>query len=140
MRNYHNILISLKIVIILSLCFINCNVPVENNFKEITGEALPTNAVIIESEDSPTDVHGHYGSILIVKVISDFYDSLPGKLIQKGFKPDIADPMINEFKKVKNHINLQNIVSRYKYNNKNVYYFVGFYSDKETIVLIRSSW
>lgn len=140
MRYYQKYFIPFMILLIISFCCSTCSIPIENSFKEITGEDLPKDAKIKIIEDSHTDLHGDYGRILVVKVGSEYYDSLPIKLIQKGFKSEIEDPIINEFKEVNNYIKLPDIISRFKYIDNSVYHFVGFYSDKETIVLIRSSW
>ncbi len=129
---------------ILSFLFLTtiiaCGVPIDQTFKEITGEKLPIKSQILRIEDSPTDFHGDYGRVLIVKVESDFYNNLPNKLIQKGLKVDTENPMINEFEEINNYIKFSDIDSHYKYFGDYIYYYVGFYNDKETILLIRSSW
>lgn len=138
--NYQKTFLLVTIFTLFSVCLNSCNVPIEDSFKEITGEDLPKNAQVINKEDSQTDFHGDYGRILLIKVDTDFYNSLPKKIIQKGFREDTESPRIGEFKDAQSYIKQTEIVSQYQYSNNSIYYYVGFYSDKETLVLIRTSW
>ncbi len=135
-RTSHYIIFS----ILCSIFLIGCDVAIENSFKEITGEDLPKKAQVILTEDSPKDVHGDYGRISVIKVGGGFYKELPKRLIQKGFKINTEAPNLSEFESKKKDIKLSEITFHYKFNGNNVYYDVGFYNDKESVVLIRSSW
>lgn len=125
---------------LISISIVSCSVSVENSFKEITGEDYPENSKILFTEDSPTDFHGNYGRILIIKVEPDFYNELSIKLVHKGFKLDTENPMFNEFTNASKYIKLTEINSQFKLEGNDFYHYVGFYNDKESIVLIRSSW
>lgn len=129
-----------KFLIVLVLIFFSaCEVPFINNFEEITGEKISEEMVINYKESTSQDAFGDYGSIMIVKVGFDFYNNLPQKLLKKKF--NIAEKVnFGEFENIKGNINLENIISQYEFRGNSVYYSVGFLSDKESILLIRSSW
>jgi hypothetical protein len=127
-------------LIIVTFCFMACGASVESSFKEITGEDLPENHQTIFTEDSPTDVFGDYGRISVIKIDSELYSKLSNKLIQKGFKNENDGPNLSEFEKANSRINSTEIISKFSFDSNSVYYYVGFYNDKETIVIMRSSW
>ena len=122
--------------------FLACDRPFKRNFKEITGEEVPDGADFIYTEESPSDFHGDYGSISIVDVGSDFYQRLPDQLIRKGLAVDTAGPRISEFRHAKHDLNRSSIVDQYMLldGHRQVYHYVGFLSDKHSLILIRSSW
>ena len=127
------------LIVLVLICFSACEVPFINNFEEITGEKISEEMVINYKESTSQDAFGDYGSIMIVNVGFDFYNNLPQKLLKRQFK--IAETVnFGEFEKTKGNIKLESIISQYEFRGNSVYYSVGLLSDKESILLIRSSW
>jgi hypothetical protein len=132
--------ILIKFWLVFTILFISsCEVPFKANFEVITGEKFIEEMVINYEESTPQDAFGDYSSIMVVKVGFDFYNSLPQKLFKKQFKI-VEKVNFGEFEKTKGNIKFVNIIKQYEFRGNDVYYTVGFLSDKESIVLIYSSW
>jgi len=113
----------------------------ENDFKEVTGIELPKNAEFEYKTASFPDHFGDYTSVSLIKVENKFYTELPKKLLKKGLSENFEKIVSSEMDKVKSKLNGRIIEKEYALEEGGgIYYYVGFLSDKETLIIERLSW
>ncbi|MGC4021703.1 MAG: hypothetical protein QM734_07050 [Cyclobacteriaceae bacterium] len=110
----------------------------KEDFKEVTGVDFPDQGKIIFKTASYPDIHGDYGSVSIVNVERDFYASLEKQLMIKGLQRAIEKHGSKELDEALKEIGGKSIESEFDfYNGHGVYYYVGFLSDKETLIIYK---
>jgi len=113
----------------------------EDDFKEVTGIEFPKNAEFEYKTASFPDHFGDYISISLIKVEKEFYDELPSKLLKKGLSENVEQVGSAEMDKVKSKLNGRIIEKEYALEKGGgILYYVGFLSDKETLIIERLSW
>lgn len=118
----------------------------KEDFKEVTGIEFPENGEILYKTATYPDQHGDYGSTSIVKVDKEFYEGLEGQLKIKGLtdnaaksEDDLGGPF--DLGEIKREIGTEKIEKAFSMTaDGGRFYYVGFVSDKETIVVQRQSW
>ena len=113
----------------------------KDDFVEVTGTEFPESGDILYKIASYPDIHGDYQSAVVVKVERDFYKGLPNKLEGKGLlrQPNKFDPL--EIDDILKKYKDKTIDFEYWIENDNAtMYYVGFMSDKRTIIVRRASW
>lgn len=109
-------------------------------FKTVTGIDFPKSAKIIEKTASFPDHFGDYTSVFVIKVKTDFYDNLQLKLEQNKFEKGDGNwhnPKVDNFIK---SLEKQTIIKDYFQNDASIYYYIAFLSDKQSIIIKRTSW
>ncbi|MFC5683817.1 hypothetical protein ACYE2N_01620 [Flavobacterium sp. MAHUQ-51] len=118
----------------------------KEDFKEVTGLYFPENGEIMYKTATYPDQFGDYGSTSIVKVDNEFYERLVGQLKTKGFSDNIAkkeDDIGGPFDsaKIEMEIGKKEIEKEFSMTaDGGIFYYVGFVSDKETLIIQRQSW
>jgi hypothetical protein len=112
----------------------------KQDFKEVTGIEFPENGEIIYKSADYPDQFGDYASVSIVKVDKDFYQTLPNRLNNKGLIEKVNDHGSSELDKAMTKIGNKEIEKEFSLEQDNVFYYVAFLSDKESIIVNRSSW
>ena len=113
----------------------------QEDFKEVTGLNFPERGEIIEKTADYPDHFGDYTSVSLVKVGEVFYKMLPDHLLEKGFKENDEKISSAELSEVLNAIGDREIVRELSIlKDGGIYYYVGFLSDKESIIVKRLSW
>ena len=113
----------------------------EDDFKEVTGIDFPKNAEFEYKTASFPDHFGDYTSVSLIKVENEFYAELPNKLLKRGLSENIEKVGSAEMDKVKSKLNGRIIEKEYALEESGeIYYYVGFLSDKETLIIERISW
>lgn len=137
---YKNYIIYILILLGSSL-LVSCNSNKhEKSFTEVTGIEFPETAEFsIKIENSP-DFHGDYGTLSIIQMENDDYIKLTQTLEKNGLKEDENEIMVNEFLGGKELLDSLIIERQYSVTTTSKYHFVGFLSDKESILIIRSHW
>jgi len=113
----------------------------KDDFVEVTGTEFPETGDILYKIASYPNIHGDYQSAIVVKVDTDFYKALPDKLEEKGLirQANKFDPF--EIEDILNMYKDKTIDFEYWVENSNAtIYYVGFMSDKKTIIVRRASW
>lgn len=111
------------------------------DFSEVTGIELPENVEFKHKSATYPDHHGDYTSISIIKVGRGFYNQLPKVLLKKGLKENKQKILATEFDKILEHIDNLKIEKEFSMEEGvGVYYYVGFLTDNETIIVQRMSW
>ena len=112
----------------------------KDDFFEVTGTEFPETGDIIYKNASYPDIHGDYQSTSVVKVDYYFFKSLPDKLVEKGlikqgntFDQFEIDDILDKYSD-------KTIDFEYSIEDeKATVYYVGFLSDKQTIIVRRAS-
>ena len=113
----------------------------KEDFKEVTGIEFPENGEIMYKSATYPDQFGDYGSTSIVKVDKEFYERLEGQLKTKGLADDKEDSGPFDFGKVSKEIETKKIEKAFSMTaDGGIFYYVGFLSDKETLIVQRQSW
>ena len=118
----------------------------KEDFKEVTGLYFPENGEIMFKTGTYPDQFGDYGSTSIVRVDNEFYERLEGQLKTKGFSDNIAkkeDDIGAPFDsaKIEMEIGKKEIEKEFSMTaDGGIFYYVGFVSDKETLIIQRQSW
>lgn len=113
----------------------------KTDFKEVTGVEFPENGRFLYKTASFPDHFGDYTSVVIVQVGKDFYKILPNKLIDHRLRKTKTKVSSSEFEKALSYVEDEKIVKEYKLiEGGGVNYYVGFLSDKKTLIVKRHSW
>jgi len=118
----------------------------KEDFKEVTGIDFPESGEIVYKSATYPDQFGDYGSTSIVKVNKEFYENLEGQLKTKGLTDNSAkkeDDLRGPFDlvEIKKEIGKKGIEKAFSMTvDGGVFYYVGFLSDKETLIVQRQSW
>jgi hypothetical protein len=114
----------------------------KEDFEQVTGAKFPENAVIEYKWASYPDHFGDYSSVSLVKADEAFYTRLLQVLPQQGFtKPGEKDIGLMEYNRIKNQIEDRKIEQQFSVSKRGgLVYYVGFLSDKETMIVQRTSW
>ncbi len=118
----------------------------KEDFKEVTGIDFPENGEIMYKSSTYPDQFGDYRSTSIVKVDKEFYERLKGQLKTKGLvdyldekEEDSSGPYNS--KEIDREIGVEKIEKAFSMTvESGVFYYVGFLSDRETLVVQRQSW
>ena len=111
------------------------------DFTEVTGIELPEHVEFKYKSATYPDHFGDYTSISIINVGRDFYNNLPKALTEKGLKENGQKIGTTEFDKALEHTDNLEIESEFSMEEGGgVYYYVGFLTDNETIIVKRLSW
>ena len=110
------------------------------DFKEVTGVEMPTDSDFEYKTATFPDQFGDYTSISLIKVDNRFYNELENILISKGFTENFQHVNSNEFDRMKSKIKEMKIEKEYGKENGDKFYYVGFLSDKQTLIIERISW
>jgi hypothetical protein len=141
-RNYDKRLRLIALIPILTIgCIIYTAIFPPEDFKEVTGIEFPDNGEIIYKSATYPDQFGDYGSTSIVKVDRQFYESLGGQLEKKGMTDDKEDSGPFDFREISKEIGTNKIEKEFSsIADGGIFYYVGFLTDKETLVVQRQSW
>ncbi|MFN8335604.1 MAG: hypothetical protein U0U09_10775 [Cyclobacteriaceae bacterium] len=116
----------------------------KEDFKEVTGVDFPENGEIIYKSATYPDQFGDYGSTSIVKVDKEFYDGLEAHLKEKGFEDNVnseEDSGPFDSAKISKELGSKKIEKSFSMTaDGGIFYYVGFVSDKETLIVQRQSW
>lgn len=118
----------------------------KEDFKEVTGIDFPENGEIMYKTATYPDQFGDYGSTSIVKVDKEFYKNLEGQLKTIGFTNNVArkeEELKGPFdlEEIEKEIGTKKIEKAFSMTaNGGVFFYVGFVSDKETLIIQRQSW
>jgi hypothetical protein len=113
----------------------------KDDFKEVTGIEFPDNGEIIYKSATYPDQFGDYGSTSIVKVDKEFYERLEGQIKTKGLADNKEEEGPFDLREVSKEIGTKKIEKEFSVTaDGGVFYYVGFLSDKETIIVQRQSW
>jgi hypothetical protein len=113
----------------------------KQDFRTVTGLDFPENGVINYKTASYPDQHGDYTSISIIDVDELFYNKLRTHLLSIGFKDETNPVGSTQFSEEMNHISEQDIIGGLSLTEGyGTYYYVGFLSNRRTIIVERSSW
>ena len=118
----------------------------KEDFKEVTGIDFPEDGEIVYKSATYPDQFGDYGSTSIVKVDKEFYERLEGQLKIKGLvdnvgkkEEDLSGPF--DSREIEREIGTNKIEKAFSMTaDGGVFYYVGFVSDRETLVVQRQSW
>ena len=112
-----------------------------NDFQEVSGIELPQAVEFEFKTTSFPDHFGDYTSVSVIRVGKDFYQLLPDILNKKGLKEE--NTKIDSRRLSTALENLDDLKIEKEYfmeEGAGVYYYVGFLSDDETIIVNRLSW
>lgn len=112
------------------------------DFKEVTGVALPQNAEIIYKSASYPDHFGDYASVSIINVGQTFYTQLPAHLMKKGLHENQEVVSSSELYEATVYIKGKFKIAKEYYKTDYegpYYYYVGLMSDNKTIIVHRAS-
>lgn len=116
----------------------------KEDFKEVTGVDFPENGEIIYKSATYPDQFGDYGSTSIVKVDKEFYDGLEAHLKEKGLEDNVnseEDSGPFDSATISKKIGKRKIEKSFSMMvDGGIFYYVGFVSDKETLIVQRQSW
>jgi hypothetical protein len=114
----------------------------KEDFQQVTGAKFPENAVIEYKWASYPDQFGDYSSISLVKADKAFYTQLLSQIHERGFtKPGEEDIGLMEYNRIKNQLEDRKIEQEYSVSKSGgLVYYVGFLSDKETMIVQKTSW
>lgn len=116
----------------------------KEDFKEVTGVDFPENGEIIYKSATYPDQFGDYGSTSIVKVDKEFYDGLEAHLKEKGLEDNVnseEDSGPVDSATISKKIGKKKIEKSFSITvGGGIFYYVGFVSDKETLIVQRQSW
>jgi hypothetical protein len=111
------------------------------DFTEVTGIELPEQVEFKYKSATYPDHFGDYTSISIINVGRGFYNSLPKTLTEKGLKENGQKIHTTEFDKALEYTDNLEIEKEFTMEEGGgVYYYVGFLTDGETIIVKRLSW
>jgi hypothetical protein len=112
----------------------------KHDFKTVTGINFPEQGEIIYKTASFTDMSGDYGSVSIIRVDHEFYNSLDKQLMTKGLTKTKLKRGSSELYEALKEIKGRTIEEEFDLEQLGRYYYVGFLSDKETLIVYRQSW
>ncbi len=138
-------LIALTPILIITYLIYSALYPNEDfyrtDFTEVTGIELPEHAEFKYKSATYPDHFGDYTSISIINVGRDLYNNLPKTLTEKGLKENGQKLHTTEFAKALKHTDNLEIDSEFSMEDDGgVYYYVGFLTDNETLIVKRLSW
>lgn len=111
------------------------------DFTEVTGIELPEHVEFKYKSATYPDHFGDYTSISIINVGRDFYNNLPQILTEKGLNENGQKIHTTEFDKALECTDNLEIEKEFTMQEGGgVYYYVGFLTDNETIIVKRLSW
>ena len=146
-RNYDKRLrlIALTPILIMTYLIYSALYPSEDfyrtDFAEVSGSELPEQVEFKYKSATYPDHFGDYSSISIIKVGKNYYNKLPKALSEKGLKKNGQKIHTTEFDKALEHSNNLEIEKEFSMDEGDgVYYYVGFLTDNETIIVKRLSW
>lgn len=146
-RNYDKRLrlIALTPILIMTYLIYSALYPSEDfyrtDFAEVSGIELPEQVEFKYKSATYPDHFGDYSSISIIKVGKNYYNKLPKALSEKGLKENGQKIHTTEFDKALEHSNSLEIEKEFSMDEGDgVYYYVGFLTDNETIIVKRLSW
>lgn len=135
-------LLSLIPIIIVGYFIYDAIFPSETFYKEefkiATDIDFPCNGKFIFKSATYPDIHGSYSSIFCFESDSIFFQELQNKL--GHIKDTTSLTPIAEFENGKERIKERALIKEFSYNKRNVYYSVGFFSDKRTILMHRVTY
>jgi len=112
----------------------------KTDFKEVTGIDLPINSEFEYKTAGYPDQHGDYTSVSIIEVGTEFYKKLQSDLTKNGFTENGKTIGCTEIDNAKRKLNGLKIEREFSKENGGNFYYVAFLSDKETILVQRSSY
>lgn len=138
-------LIALTPILILAYLIYSAVYPSEDfyrtDFTEGTGIELPEQVEFKYKSATYPDHFGDYTSISIIKVGREFYNNLPVILTEKGFIENGQNTHSIVFNKVLEHTDCLEVERGFsRQEDGDVYYYVSFLTDNETIIVKRLSW
>jgi len=146
-RNYDKRLriIALTPILIMSYLIYTAVYPSEDfyrqDFQEVTGMELPEQVEFKYKSATYPDHFGDYTSVSIIKVGKDFYNKLPNTLTKKGLIANGQKIHTTEFDIALKHMDNLEIEKEFSMEEGGgVYYYVGFLTDNESIIVKRLSW
>ena len=110
------------------------------DFKKVAGIDLPKDAEFIYKSATYPDIHGDYTSVSIINVGPEFYAALPEKLEENGLTIDGPKSSSTEIEKAFHQIGNLEVKSEYFAEGNGIYRYIGFLSDKKTILVVCLSW
>lgn len=111
------------------------------DFIKVTGIELPEHVEFKYKSATYPDHFGDYTSISIINVGRGFYNKLPKALIEKGLKKNGQKIHTKQLEKALEYTDNLEIESEFSMEEgSGVYYYVGFLTDNETIIVKRLSW
>lgn len=110
------------------------------DFKEVTGIELISTAYFHHKDASYPDMHGDYTSVAIVEVGSFFYEKLSGHLLENGFEEDNRRIGGKEMTLAFKRLDGRKVIKEFSKHDSDKFYYVAFLSDKETLLVQRTSW
>lgn len=139
-------LIALLPILIVSYLIYTAIYPGEDfyrtEFIEVAGIELPDEAEFrYKSATYPDFFFGDYTSVSIIDVGEDFYNQLPKALAKKGLSENGETVSTEEFDKALEYTDNLKIAREFSIEEGGgVYYYIGFLTDKQTIIVQRLSW
>jgi hypothetical protein len=113
----------------------------QEDFKEVTGLDFPNSGEIIDKTASYPDHFDDYTSVSLVRVNKEFYDRLSDHLVVKGFEENREKISSTELNEILGEIDNKEVVKEFSIRKGGgIYYYVGFLSDNESIIIKRLSW
>ncbi|CAM4389483.1 hypothetical protein [Zobellia nedashkovskayae] len=109
------------------------------DFNEITGVELTEKAEFNYKTASFPDHFGDYNSVSIINVGPNFYETLIVKLSENGHSENGQRIGCNEMDKAKANLNGLKIEREFSKEEEDKFYYVAFLSDKESVLVQRSS-
>lgn len=112
------------------------------DFREVTGTEFPANGVIAYKSATYPDQFGDYTSVSVVRVDQAFYRGLLQRLPGQGFtRPGPEDLGLPASNRIKEALAGRTVVQEYSLEKPHgKVYYVGFLSDRKTLVVQRASW
>ena len=146
-KNYNRRLriIAFAPVLIIGYLLYSAVFPSENfyrqDFKEVTGQDLPESVEFRYKSATYPDHFGDYASFSIIKVGKVFYMNLPQALLKKGYTEKGEKVHSKEFDKALKNLGKLQIEKEFTLHEpQGKYYYVGFLTDQESIMVQRLSW
>ncbi|WP_116109048.1 hypothetical protein [Lewinella sp. IMCC34191] len=138
-------LLSLAAILVLGFIMLRAVYPDDDfylqDFTEVTGIEFPKKAEFLYTTASFPDHHGDYVSASLIKVESEFYKQLPDILVKRGMVENDGKTYSDEFEKALEKAAPEEMDRELSIvTDTGAYYYVGFLSDQETILVNRMSW
>lgn len=110
----------------------------KEEFKIATKKDFPTNGEFIFKSASFPDLHGSYYSIFCIETNESFYNDLYNDL--HIIADTIVTTPMHEFEKGVKRIEGKELVEKISFTVGHVYYNIGFFPDRKTILVYRVSY
>lgn len=111
----------------------------KTDFKEVTGIELPEDSEFEYKTAGYPDTHGDYSSVSVINIGRNFYAELEVDLAKNGLTECGRTIGCKELANAKRNMNGLKIEREFSKDNGDRFYYVAFLSDKESILVQRSS-